>query len=218
MKNKKILAFAPHADDIEIAMGGTIAKLSKKNDVTIITSIIPTEDHLGKKNKYMLDNRLNEQKKSAKILGAKLEVLNINQSEFTYNRKYIQMFDKIVKKHNPDLVFCCWEHDTHQDHKSLAQIIYSTLRKNDKSLYAYEAMLPGGLNANSFNPQLFVDISDQINIKIKALKQFKSVFLNRKNTYSNYFDSIIARAKYRGGTIGVKYAESFQIIKQIDLS
>ena len=79
-------------------------------------------------------------------------------------------------------------------------------------------MLPGGLNANSFNPQLFVDISDQINIKIKALKQFKSVFLNRKNTYSNYFDSIIARAKYRGGTIGVKYAESFQIIKQIDLS
>ena len=115
------------------------------------------------------------------------------------------------------MIFCCWEHDTHQDHKALAQILFSVLRKNDKSLYAYEAMLPGGINTNSFTPQLFVNISDQINLKIRALKQFKSVFQNKNNTYSNYFDSIIARAKYRGGTIGVRYAESFQIIKQIDL-
>ena len=76
MKNKKILALAPHADDVEIAMGGTIAKLSKQNDVTIVTSIIPSENHLGKKNQYMVENRLKEQEKSAKILGAKLKVLN----------------------------------------------------------------------------------------------------------------------------------------------
>ena len=217
MKNKKILALAPHADDVEIAMGGTIAKLSKQNDVTIITSIIPSENHLGKKNQYMVENRLKEQEKSAKILGAKLKVLNFNQYEFKFSRKYIQIFDTIINKSNPDIIFCCWEHDTHQDHKALAQIIYSVLRKNDISLYAYEAMLPGGLNANTFNPQLFIDISSHIKIKIKALKQFKSVFKNKKNTYSNYFDSIIARAKYRGGTIGVDYAESFQVIKQINL-
>ena len=217
MKNKKILALAPHADDVEIAMGGTIAKLSKQNDVTIITSIIPSENHLGKKNQYMVENRLKEQEKSAKILGAKLEVLNFNQYEFKFSRKYIQIFDAIINKNNPDIIFCCWEHDTHQDHKTLAQITYSVLRKNDISLYAYEAMLPGGLNANTFDPQLFVDISNHIKVKIKALKQFKSVFKNKKNTYSNYFDSIIARAKYRGGTIGVDYAESFQVIKQINL-
>jgi len=217
MKNKKILALAPHADDVEIAMGGTIAKLSKQNDVTIITSIIPSENHLGKKNQYMVENRLKEQEKSAKILGAKLKVLNFSQYEFKFSRKYIQIFDTIINKSNPDIIFCCWEHDTHQDHKALAQITYSVLRKNDISLYAYEAMLPGGLNANTFDPQLFVDISNHIKVKIKALKQFKSVFKNKKNTYSNYFDSIIARAKYRGGTIGVDYAESFQVIKQINL-
>ena len=38
MDNKKILVFSPHADDVELSMGGTIAKLSKTNDVTIITS------------------------------------------------------------------------------------------------------------------------------------------------------------------------------------
>ena len=166
MKNKKILVFAPHADDAEIAMGGTIAKLAKNNKVTIVTAIIPIENILGKKNGYMIKNRLNEQMKSAKILGAKLEVMNIDQYEFKFDRKFVKMFDKILKKYNPNIVFSCWEHDTHQDHKSLSKIIFSVLRKNDISLYIYEAMLPGGLNSHNFSPQLFVDVSDQIKKKL----------------------------------------------------
>ena len=98
MKKKKIVVFSPHADDAEIAMGGTIAKLSKDNKVTIVTAIIPIENIQGEKNQYMVDNRLNEQKKSAKILGANLIVLNINQYEFSYHRKYIQIIDKLIFK------------------------------------------------------------------------------------------------------------------------
>ncbi len=216
MKKKKIIIFAPHADDAEIAMGGTIAKLSKNNKVTIITSIIPNETVKGKKNKYMMNNRLKEQKKSAKILGANLTVLNINQYEFTYHRKFVQIFDKLIFKYKPDIVFSCWEHDTHQDHQTLSKIVYSVLRKNNISLNLYEAMTPGGINSKVFKPNLFIDISKQIKKKISSLKQYKSVFKNKTNTYSNNFDSIIARARFRGGCIGVKYAEAFQTIKQIN--
>ena len=216
MKKKKIVVFSPHADDAEIAMGGTIAKLSKDNKVTIVTAIIPIENIQGEKNQYMVDNRLNEQKKSAKILGANLIVLNINQYEFSYHRKYIQIIDKLIFKLKPDIVFSCWEHDTHQDHQTLSKIIYSALRKNNISLYLYEAMLPGGINSNVFNPTLYLDISKQIKKKINSLNKYKSVFKNKNNTYSNYYDSIIARAKFRGGCIGVKYAEAFQAIKQIN--
>jgi LmbE family N-acetylglucosaminyl deacetylase len=216
MKKKKIVVFSPHADDAEIAMGGTIAKLSKDNKVTIVTAIIPIENIQGEKNQYMVDNRLNEQKKSAKILGANLIVLNINQYEFSYHRKYIQIIDKLIFKLKPDIVFSCWEHDTHQDHQTLSKIIYSALRKNNISLYLYEAMLPGGINSNVFNPTLYLDISKQIKKKINSLNKYKSVFKNKNNTYGNYYDSIIARAKFRGGCIGVKYAEAFQAIKQIN--
>ena len=216
MNNKKIVVFSPHADDAEIAMGGTIAKLSKNNQVTIVTAIIPSENILGKKNKYMIDNRLKEQKKSAKILGAKLIVLDIDQYEFSYSRKFIQIIDKLIFNLKPDIVFSCWEHDTHQDHQTLSKIVYSALRKNDISLYLYEAMLPGGINSHVFNPTLFVDISKHIKKKISSLNQYKSVFKNKNNTYSNYYDSIIARAKYRGGCIGVNYAEAFQVIKQVN--
>ena len=216
MKKKKIIVFAPHADDAEIAMGGTISKLSKNNKVTIVTAIIPNENVQGKKNQYMVNNRLKEQKKSAKILGANLVVLNINQYEFGYYRKFIQIIDKVIFNLKPDIVFSCWEHDTHQDHQALSKIVYSALRKNDISLYLYEAMLPGGINSNVFNPTLFIDISKQIKKKIASLKQYKSVFKNKNNTYSRYYDSIIARAKFRGGCIGVEYAEAFQVIKQIN--
>ncbi len=216
MKKKKIIVFAPHADDAEIAMGGTISKLSKDNKVTIVTAIIPTENIRGKKNQYMMDNRLKEQKKSAKILGANLVVLNINQYEFGYHRKFIQIIDKVIFNLKPDIVFSCWEHDTHQDHQALSKIVYSALRKNNISLYLYEAMLPGGINSNVFNPTLFIDISKQIKKKIASLKEYKSVFKNKNNTYSKYYDSIIARARFRGGCIGVEYAEAFQTIKQIN--
>ena len=216
MKKKKIIVFAPHADDAEIAMGGTISKLSKDNKVTIVTAIIPTENIRGKKNQYMVNNRLKEQKKSAKILGANLVVLNINQYEFGYHRKFIQIIDKVIFNLKPDIVFSCWEHDTHQDHQALSKIVYSALRKNNISLYLYEAMLPGGINSNVFNPTLFIDISKQIKKKIASLKEYKSVFKNKNNTYSKYYDSIIARARFRGGCIGVEYAEAFQTIKQIN--
>ena len=81
----------------------------------------------------------------------------------------------------------------------------------------YEAMLPGGLNTHSFNPQLFVDITKFMKVKIKALNEYKSVFKYKKNNYSKYFDSIEGRARFRGETIGVDYAEAFVVVKKIEI-
>ena len=218
MKKKlNILAVSPHADDVEIAMGGTIAKyVAQNHNVTILTAVLPKENILGKVDSFMSKNRLLEQKKSAKILGAKVETLNLDPYELSFNRKYIKIFEDKIKKYKPDIIFSCWEHDTHQDHKSVANIIYTVTRKNNISLYMYEAMLPGGLNTHSFNPQLFIDISKFIKIKIKALNEYKSVFKYKKNNYSKYFDSIEGRARFRGETIGVDYAEAFIVVKQIE--
>ena len=42
------------------------------------------------------------------------------------------------------------------------------------------------------------------------------MFVNKKNNYSKYFDSIVGRAKFRGEIIGVDYAEAFLIVKKIE--
>ena len=212
MKNKKILVFSPHADDVEIAMGGTIAKLSKHNDITLVTCILPTEDRAGNHDQQMIDNRGIEQAKSAGILGAQLHLVDIDAYNFTYNREYLKLFDQLIVSHEPDVVFSCWEHDTHQDHQTLAKILYSALRKNNISYYMYESTnLGGGVGSNQFAPQVFIDISGEpLQKKIEALKQYKTYI-------GNVTESIIARSKYRGGIIGVDHAESFQVIKQLEL-
>lgn len=219
MKKKlNILAISPHADDVEIAMGGTIAKFVKeKHNVTILTAILPKEDLLGNVNNFMKKNRIIEQKKAAKILGANLKTLDLDAYDLSFTRKYIKLFDEQIQKIKPDIIFSCWEHDTHQDHKTIANIVYSVTRKNNISLYMYEAMLPGGLNTHAFSPQLFINISDFIKLKMKAINAYRSVFKYKKNNYAKYFDAILGRAKFRGETIGVEYAEGFVVVKKIEL-
>ena len=218
MKKKlNILAISPHADDVEIAMGGTIAKyVDEGHNVTILTAILPNENKSGKLDKFMNKNRIIEQRNSAKILGVKVDILGLDPYDFSFNRKYIKIFDKKINEYKPDIIFSCWEHDTHQDHKNLSNIIFAITRKNNISLNMYEVMLPGGLNTYPYNPQYFVNISKYIDVKISSIKAYKSVFESDTNNYSSYFDSIIGRAKFRGGVIGVDYAEAFVIAKKIE--
>ena len=219
MKKKlNILALSPHADDAEIAMGGTIAKyVDEGHNVTIVTAILPKENKDGKIDEFMSKNRIKEQQNSAKILGAKVDILNLDPYDFSFNRKYIKIFDKKINEYKPDVIFSCWEHDTHQDHKNLSDILFAVSRKNNISINMYEVMLPGGLNTYSFNPQYFVNISKYFDVKIASIKSYKSVFEKNHNNYSQYFESITGRAKFRGGVIGVDYAEAFVIAKKIEI-
>ena len=219
MKKKlNILVLSPHADDAEIAMGGTIAKyVDEGHNVTIMTAILPKENKEGKIDDFMSKNRVKEQENSAKILGAKLDVLDLDPYDFSFSRKYIKIFDKKINEYKPDIIFSCWEHDTHQDHKSLANILFAATRKNNISINLYEVMIPGGLNTYSFNPQYFVNISKYIDTKIEAIKSYKSVYDKNQSNYSQYFDTIKGRAKFRGGVIGVDYAEAFVIAKKIEI-
>ena len=212
-----ILALSPHADDVEIAMGGTIAKyVSEGHNVTILTAILPTENLVGKKDDYMKKNRSKEQEKAAKILGANLEILNLDRYDFCFNRKYVKLFDQKIKSYKPDTIFSCWEHDTHQDHKSLANILFAATRKNNISINMYEPQIPGGVNTAPFNPQYFINVSKFMDIKLAALKAYKSVFNKQKND-KRYFASIVGRAKFRGEVIGVDYAEAFTVVKKIEI-
>ena len=217
-KKKNIIALSPHADDVEIAMGGTIAKyINEGHNVTIITAILPKENIDGNIDNFMSKNRREEQEKAAKILGANLEILNLDPYDFCFNRKYVKLFDQKILGYEPDVIFSCWEHDTHQDHKNLANILFAVTRKNNISMNMYEAMLPGGLNTHSFNPQYFVNISKYVDVKTEAIKAYKSVFEKKKNNYSKYFDSIVGRAKFRGEVICLDYAEAFVVVKRIEL-
>ena len=65
----------------------------------------------------------------------------------------------------------------------------------------------------TFSPNLFIDISDTIDSKIKALKEYQDEMRMKPHTRS--FEGILNLSKYRGNQVGVSYAESFEIIRKI---
>lgn len=209
----KILVLSPHCDDAELSMGGTMARYSAEgHDVKLLTCIVPDEEVDGGKKKDGKSVRAQEQVSAAGKLGVDLEILDFDSYDFKFNRKYIKILDAAINSFSPDKVFTCWENDTHQDHKNLANMVYIASRKNNFSLYMYEAMIPGGFNTEAFRSQMIINITDFIETKEEAIACYNSVF---GDNIEPFLEAVRARCRFRGERIGVKYAEGFKVIKEI---
>ena len=199
----RVLAFGAHPDDIEIGMGGLIAKYSKKNhNVSMVVASIPNKKEI----------RRMEAESSAKMLGAEILILDIEPNKLIFSRELVRIFDEIIREHSPEIIYTHWNHDSHQDHVAVANAVISSTRKNDCSLYMYEQTIPGGIVPYSFRSQSFVDISKEIDLKMNSLIQHGSQ-VGANNEWWLY--GIKGRAMYRGYQIHVNYAEAFEVVKEI---
>ena len=199
----RVLVFGAHPDDIEIGMGGTIARYSKKKyDVLMAIAVIPNKKEV----------RWKEAENATKILGAKLIILDIEPNEMVFSRELVRRFDKVIREHSPDIVYTHWNYDSHQDHVAVANAVIAATRKNNCSLYMYEQTIPGGIVPYCFRTQLFVDISEVMDIKINSIMAHKSqVKINNEW----WLHGVKGRAMYRGYQTNVKYAEAFEVVKEI---
>ena len=205
--NKNILCIGAHPDDIEIGMGGTVSKLTSLG-YRVIMIVFANSDMSN------IEERCKEAKMSADFLNAEIEILDITSEDLQKNRFLVGKLDEHIKRYSPESVYTHWIHDSHQDHQMIAQATISALRKNTCSLYMYEETIPGGITSHSFRAQMYVDIGEHIDNKISALKLHYSQIqsLNDENTW---IYGIKGRAQYRGYQINSKFAEVFEIIKEI---
>ncbi len=74
----------------------------------------------------------------------------------------------------------------------------------------YETTIPGGITEQSFRSQLYIDISDYIEVKVSALNCFDSQQLRCGPIW---IDAVSGRAAYRGYQMNCKYAECFEVIR-----
>jgi LmbE family N-acetylglucosaminyl deacetylase len=198
-----IVVFGAHPDDMEIGMGGTIAKYTQAgHNVYMVLVGIPNNK----------EQRLSEAEKASKILGADLLLLDMDPDDLVFSRKIVREFDTIIKEYSPDVVYTHWNHDSHQDHVVVTDGVIAATRKNSCSLYMYEQTIPGGIVPYGFRMQSLVDISDVIDVKINSILAHESQ-VNSNGDWWLY--GIKGRAMYRGYQINVKFAEAFEVIKEI---
>jgi LmbE family N-acetylglucosaminyl deacetylase len=200
------LAFGAHPDDIEIGMGGTVAKLVKLGYK--MNLVIAATDSSG----TMVKERENESIKAAKIMGCSPpDFLNLSPTEFMFNRTLVRRLDELIQKHKPDIIFTQWVGDSHQDHQILTRCVLAASRTINNVLM-YETTIPSLISDVPFGPRLYVDISPTIGIKKKALECHKS----QADRYGDlWIRAVISRSAYRGFQIRKPHAEVFEVTKLV---
>ena len=221
-----LLAIGAHPDDVELGCGGIIAKeVSKGKKVGIIDL---TRGELGTRG--TAETRDRESSEAAKILGVAVRVNMEFADGFFINDKFHQIeLIKMIRKYRPEIVLCNAIEDRHIDHGKGSSLVsdacfLSGLLKIDtktedseqwqepwrpKHVYHY-------IQWKNLEPDFAVDISGFIDVKINAIKAYKTQFYDPKSkepetpiSSKNFTDSIEYRARDLGRLVGVEYAEGF---------
>jgi len=201
----RVVAFGAHPDDLEIGMGGTIARHASAGDhVLMAVTVVPNSRQ----------QRRREAEKAAEVLGAELMILDIPPLELAHTRTVIKAFDQAIEKVSPDVIYTHWNRDSHQDHMAVALATITAARDNRCALLMYEQTIPGGIVPWGFRAQSYVDITPYMHIKMQSIGMHKSQI--RANG-ELWVQGVKGRAMYRGYQINVEYAEAFEVVKAIDV-
>lgn len=230
--NTDVLVFAAHPDDAELAMGGTIAKLSSKNKKVGIIDL--TRGELGTRGSAEI--RQKEAFEAAIVLKTAFrENLYIPDGNISVNQENVTKIIMSIRKYKPKFVFAPYFNDRHPDHIDASQLIkratfYSGLNKikTFEKEVPQQPYRPGKLfyymQTYTFKPSFIVDISDTFDLKMKAIECYATQFHNPKSVEPETFISrpeflnyIKSRAISTGFKISKKYGEAFYCEEEIEL-
>ena len=214
-----ILAFGAHADDVEIGMGGTIAKYAQEGKLIGICDLTKAE----MSSNGTVETRVEEAAKSAEILGVVVrEALDIPDRGLFLTEEYIKKIVKVIRQYRPAIVFAPYFDDRHPDHGSCARLVEeavfsAAVRKYDRD-DRFSAHRPKALYyymINGFHkPDFTIDVSGVMNKKIASLQAYKSQFESGASSVdtplvNGYIESVEARERLFGKEVGVEFAEGF---------
>lgn len=217
---KNLVVISPHPDDETLGGGGTIAKFAARGTNV---SVLVVSGHLPPLyNQEDFDVTEKEAKKAFASLGVhswkflKLPATMVHTYPTAKLNKQIYDF---ISNINPEIVLIPFP-DRHIDHRTIFDSALVCCRpikpRSPKIILAYETLSETHWNAPgvepSFTPELYVNIDKTIDIKLNALKHYKSQL---KNNNSRSIQATKALALFRGSQNGCSYAEAFKVIRMI---
>ena len=218
----RVLAIGAHPDDIELACSGTLAKCVKRGDTVIVCHassgdlghvVIPPEE--------LKVIRANEAKKAGAMAGIEVIWGGFDDLDIYDNNKEARdkMVD-IIKYANPDFIITHSPDDYMPDHTAVSRLVFdasfTATLPNYKSKYKEPAKLVpiyymDTLAGVNFNPTEYVDISEEIDLKMDMLECHESQLVwMREHDNIDFADMVKTCSKYRGYQCGAEYAEGFR--------
>lgn len=208
----RILAVGAHLDDIEIAVGGTLAKAVEAGHVVKVL-IMSKSGYTNKEGKVQRSDELavKEGTKALQILGIQdIEVLDFPTKDISFQSDVVTAIDICMSAFDAEVIFTHHPFDTHQAHVGVSNATIAAARRRN-TVFFYEPITPSGRSYVAFRPQLYVDIESTIEKKLASLREHKSEY--HKFGAEDWITGVYSRCGFRGYEIGKKYAEAFEVLR-----
>jgi LmbE family N-acetylglucosaminyl deacetylase len=223
---KKILIIAAHPDDEVLGCGGTITRLVKeKNEAytLILGEGITSRDDRREREKR--EAEITQLKKQIQEANAVIGIKEVFPYDFPDNRfdsvpllDIVKVIETIKNKIKPDIVFTHAEQDLNIDHQITYRAVLTAVRpiagEIVKEIYSFEVLSSTEWNFPiRFSPDVFIDISETIDIKLAAMEKYRSEL--REYPHPRSIKGIRLNAEHWGMKTGLKYAEAFKLVRML---
>ena len=223
--NLDVLVVAPHPDDAEIGVGGTLLRAKSQGlsvGVVDLTSGEPTPHG-------SLEIRAQETAAATGVLSLdwrdNLGLPNRSLEPTLAARRALAEVFRVLR---PKMIFAPYWEDVHPDHVAASALIdaarfWAKLSKSDlqgdaywpPKIYYYFSI---HLRIHP-QPSFVVDISEQIEAKMQAIGCYESQFVTgRSLEFPTPLDDIRDRVRYWGWSIGSRYGEPFVSREEIGIA
>ncbi len=216
-----LLVFGPHPDDIEIGMGGTVARHAAQGDAVGLCDL--TAGEMGSNG--TVDERMAEAEAARVVLGARWRVnLRLPDRQIGSNPEHLRAATALIRKARPRTVAIPYWSDRHPDHVAASAMLTEAafnagLRRYDAGADAWRPEWVCYYFINDSAPPSFViDVSEFYDIKRRALACHVSQFTRSASgavatrlTSPRFQQLIESRDAQFGAVAGVAFAEGLVV-------
>jgi LmbE family N-acetylglucosaminyl deacetylase len=199
-----VVAIGAHPDDLEIGIGGTLAKLQRSGaKVVMCVASIPKDYEV----------RIEEARRGAEILGCELRLLmdgGPKRIEDIKTCDLVGLIDDVIREYQPAAVLTHSKADFHNDHLLIYNACLPTQRLAYFDFFSYHPTNCRPVPI-AFHPTAYIDVSDTIDAKMHSISAHASQFGGRGLDTEMYREF----AHVQGRMIGVPYAEGVDVIRMM---
>ena len=225
----KVAVIAAHPDDEVLGCGGTLASLARsgRSEIRIgilgegISSRYARREEAPRKDLLQLQAQARKANSAWKAKAVEFGGLPDNRFDDVPLLEIIKQVEKWVEAWRPEVIYTHHPGDLNIDHSLTFRAVLTATRPMAgtpvKDLYAFE--VPSSTEwafrrvEPPFRPNVFVDISESIEIKVKALQHYEEevrVFPHPRSP-----EALRALARRWGSAVGLQYAEAFELIRSV---
>lgn len=224
-----VLVVAAHPDDEVLGCGGTIARhVELGHEVQVLIVAEGATSRQSQRDRLQADDELSALAQSAQRAGSILGAAGVELLDLPDNRldsidrlDLIKHIEQRINRHQPQVVYVHHAGDVNVDHRRLHEAVVTACRPTPghpvKRLLSFEVASstewqPPG-SSSAFQPNWFVDISDQWQLKRDALEAYVSEM--RLWPHARSIEAVEHLARWRGAQVGVEAAEAFCLLRQL---